>query len=118
MTAAPNDPPQPKIVIAAFRPKPGKSRELKSLMKRHLSRLRKDGLVTDRKRIRMEASDGTIIELFEWKSQEAIEKAHATPDLISIWDEYNDVCKHIPISELQEKTALFADFTPYTQDEP
>ena len=65
-----------RIVIACYRPKAGKNEALRALMQTHLSTLRSEGLVTDRKSIMMEAKDGTILEIFEWKSREAIEAAH------------------------------------------
>ncbi|MFI5158631.1 MAG: hypothetical protein ACHQF4_07175, partial [Sphingobacteriales bacterium] len=58
-----------RIVIACYKPKPGKGEALKALMKTHLPRLKKEGLVTDRESIMMEATDGTIIEVFEWLSE-------------------------------------------------
>ena len=55
-----------RIVIAAYRPKPGKEGELKALMATHLSTLRSQDLVTERESVMMEAADGTILEVFEW----------------------------------------------------
>lgn len=37
-----------RIVIVAYRPKPGKADALKYLTRAHVARLRKEGLVTDR----------------------------------------------------------------------
>ena len=76
-----------RIVIAAYRPKPGKAERLKELMHTHVSRLRDEGLATDRRSIVMEAVDGTIIEVFEWVSKEAIAAAHENPAVLAMWGE-------------------------------
>ena len=67
---------EPRIVIVAYKPKPGKENELMQLALEHYPTLKDQGLVTDRTPILMKAKDGTIIEVFEWKSHAAIEQAH------------------------------------------
>ena len=54
-----------KIVIACYRPKPGKAAALDRLMKTHVNILRNEGLATDRKSIIIKAGDGTVLEVFE-----------------------------------------------------
>src|SRR5476651_59703 len=100
------------IVIVGYKPKPGKGDELKNLTKTHVPRLKKEGLVTDREAIIMEAADGTIVEVFEWLSQEAIQKAHHNPEVLKMWGEYAEVCDYVPIGSLSEAMNLFADFSP------
>ncbi|WP_196161556.1 putative quinol monooxygenase [Reinekea sp. G2M2-21] len=101
-----------RIVIAGYKPKPGKEAELKALMNTHLPRLRAEGLVTDRESIIMQASDGTILEVFEWASNEAIESAHHNPEVQKMWQEYAAVCEYVPIADVAESTQLFSNFTP------
>ena len=62
-------------------------------MKTHLERLKKEDLVTGRKSIIMRSSDGTVVEIFEWKSEKAIEQAHTTPKVMTLWSELEQVCK-------------------------
>ena len=61
-----------KFVIVAYRPRPGKEQELLQLTREHLPILRSQGLATDRPLYVMKSADGTIIEVFEWKSVEAM----------------------------------------------
>ena len=68
-----------RIVIACYKPNPGQNVALRRLMPTHLTRLRAEGLVTDRASMTMEAEDGTIVEVFEWKSKQAIDAAHTNP---------------------------------------
>lgn len=102
-----------RIVICAYKPKAGKSTELKELMRTHLEILRSQGLVTDRSSIMMEAADSTIIEVFEWKSKAAIESAHSNPVIQDMWKAYSTVCDYIPISEVEESKNLFSEFKPF-----
>ena len=101
-----------RIVIAAYKPKPGKAEALKQLAKTHLPRLRKEGLVTDREVIMMETPDGTIVEVFEWLSEAAIEQAHSNPEVLKMWGEYAEVCDYVPLNTLTEAADMFALFAP------
>jgi hypothetical protein len=58
----------------------------------------------------MEAADGTIIEVFEWLSVEAIQSAHSNPTVQQMWDEYAEVCDYVPIGSLAEAGNLFSGF--------
>ena len=65
-----------QIAIAVYRPLSGKDLELLDIVKGHHSRLNAEGLVTARKPLILRATDGTLIEIFGWKSSKAIENAH------------------------------------------
>jgi len=101
-----------RITIAVYRPKPGKDAELVDLVDSHLPILKKLDLVTDRKPYVMKAADGTIVEIFEWKSREAIESAHTNPEVLSLWDRFNEVCEYLPPVKVDEFHDLFAEFEP------
>jgi quinol monooxygenase YgiN len=101
-----------RIVIVGYKPKPGMAEALKSLARTHMQRLRAEGFITPREAIIMEANDGTIIEVFEWKSKAAIESAHKNPAVQAMWKEYGDVCDYVPIASLAEAKQLFAEFAP------
>ena len=102
-----------RIVIVAYKPKPGKAEALKALTKTHVPRLKKEGSVTDREAIMMETADGTIIEVFEWLSEEAIKNAHSNPEVLKMWGEYAEVCDYVPLNTLNETGNMFAEFTPF-----
>ena len=54
-----------RIVIVAYRPKPGRAEELKTLVRSHVTKLQALGLATTREPLAMEAADGCIVEVFE-----------------------------------------------------
>jgi hypothetical protein len=101
------------IVIVAYQPKSGKAEALKELTKTHVPRLKQQGLVTDRIPIIMETADGTIIEVFEWLSEEVIRQAHKNEAVLKMWGEYAEVCDYVPLNTLGETSTMFASFTPF-----
>lgn len=99
-----------QIVIACYRPKAGHEADLESLMKEHVPTLRSEGLVTDRTPILGRAADGTIVEVFEWVSREAVEAAHTNPVVLAMWERFGKVCDYVKVSDLKESLDLFAEF--------
>lgn len=100
-----------RTVIVGYKPKPGKEAALKELMKTHVPRLLAQGLVRDKASYVMEAADGTIVEVFEWLSDEAIQKAHSNPEVQKMWGEYAAVCDYVPIGSLAEAGNIFSAFS-------
>jgi quinol monooxygenase YgiN len=101
-----------KFVIVAYRPRPGKEQELLQLTRDHLPILRSQGLATDRPSYVMKSADGTIIEVFEWKSVEAIAAAHQNPVWQAMCRRYSAVCDYISLENLSESKNMFAEFDP------
>ena len=101
-----------RMVIACYKPKAGKNEELRTLMQEHLAILQSQDLVTDRASMMMEATDGTIIEVFEWKSKETMDSAHSNPVIQEMWSRYAEACEYIPIAELDEAHQVFSEFSP------
>ena len=101
-----------RIVIACYRPKAGQVEALRALMNDHVATLRSLGLATDRPPIVMEAKDGTMVEVFEWVSPEAIEAAHGNPTVLKMWEAYGQVCDFVPLAQVPEASQMFAEFTP------
>jgi len=99
-------------VIVAYRPKPGKEKEILALVRERVPTLLKEDLVTNRSPIIMEARDGTIIEVSEWKSREAIDAAHQNPNVLAMWDKFFAVCDCVPLKTLAEAEEMFAGFKP------
>ena len=101
-----------RIVVVAYRPKPGQQSALEHLMRQHHRRLLAQALVTERTPVLMRAADGTIIEVFEWVSAAAMTAAHDNPAVQQMWGEYADVCEYVPLAQVPEAQALFAEFEP------
>jgi quinol monooxygenase YgiN len=100
------------LVIVAYRPKPGKEKELLDLVRSRIPTLRKEGLATDRAPVIMRARDGTIIEVSEWKSHDAIDAAHKNPNVLAMWNKFFAICDCVPLNSLAEAKEMFAGFEP------
>jgi quinol monooxygenase YgiN len=100
------------IVIVAYRPKPGHEADTLEIVRSRVPTLRKEGLVTDRLPVIMRTKDGTIIEVSEWKSHQAIEEAHKNPRVLAMWDRFSTVCDCVPLNSVPESATMFAGFEP------
>ena len=100
------------IVIVAYRPKPGKEKELVELVRNRVPTLKKENLVTDREPTIMRARDNTIVEVSEWKSREAIDAAHKNPNVLAMWNKFFAICDCVPLNTLAEAKEMFAGFEP------
>ena len=98
-----------RFVIVACTPKAGKEALLHALVEKHLRVLSAEQLVSDRPAHVMRAGDGTIVEVFEWLSPEAIERAHKSPAVDALWAELAAVCAYTPLAKLAECNTMFAE---------
>lgn len=98
------------ISIACYKPRPGCEDALLDLVRNHMPPLREQGLVTDRASIVMRTADGTIIEVFEWVSQEAIAAAHTNPAVLDLWKRFEAVCWYETPCNLAEFKNMFSHF--------
>jgi hypothetical protein len=102
--------PIPRIVIVAYRPKPGQDAVLAAEVRDHHPLLRSEGLATDRKPVVMQAADNVIVEMFEWASADAIAEAHHNPRVQAMWKRFAACCDYVPLNALPETANLFAEF--------
>jgi hypothetical protein len=100
------------ISVACYKPKPGCEQALLELVRNHLPPLRAQGLVTERAPIVMRTADGTIVEIFEWVSQEAIAGAHKNPAVLDLWKRFEVLCSYETPSNIAEFHNMFAHFEP------
>jgi quinol monooxygenase YgiN len=101
-----------QFVIVAYKPKPEKEAELLELLKTHVKVLQGEGLATQRKPYLMRAANGTIVEVFEWQSQEAIEQAHTNKVVLQMWGKFNEACDIETLANLEESEQMFSPFAP------
>lgn len=97
-------------VIAVYRPHEGKGDALVELVKTHLPILREEGLATDRPSVVLRASDGTLLEIFDWVSGEAIETAQTNEAVQAMWEKFAAVCDFATLDSLPEAEKVFAHF--------
>ncbi|WP_144550054.1 antibiotic biosynthesis monooxygenase [Bacillus sp. X1(2014)] len=100
------------VFMALYRPHPGKEEELKELLKVHIPTLREEELITNRELLTLQAEDGTIIEIAEWRSTEAIEKAHQSARVMAVWNKIGALAELTSLSTLAEAQHPFPNFKP------
>jgi hypothetical protein len=98
------------MVIALFRPKPGKEADLMACMRDHQPVLRAQGLATGRPSVVLRAADGTLLEIFEWESQAAIDAAHTNAAVLALWERYAACCDYVTLNDLGEAREMFPGF--------
>ncbi len=101
-----------RFVVVAYKPKPGKDLELLAAVKKHWAVLEAEQLVSHRQPYAMRAADGTILEVFEWRSAEAIQQAHGNPKIQALWDEFGAACDYLPLAALAEARQMFGEVEP------
>jgi len=99
-----------RFVIVAYKPKTGRDKQLMAAVEKHLKVLKAEQLVTGRPAYAMRAADGTIVEVFEWQSAEAIAAAHSNPAVQALWAEFGAACDYVPLTSLPEAHQMFAEF--------
>ncbi len=101
-----------QVVIAAYRPKAGRESELLACVRDHLPVLRRSGLATDRPAVVLRAVDGTVIEIFEWISPSAIDRAHSNASVRDLWDRFAACSDYVPLADVPETRVIFSPFEP------
>lgn len=90
-----------RMVIVSYRPRPGREPQLIQAVHDHL--VRAEGLATDREPIVMRALDGTILEIFEWKSKQAIQEAHSNEAVRALWGRFEEACEYGTLGNLEDQ---------------
>lgn len=98
------------LAIATYKPKPGNEDAFMELVEKHLPALRELGLATDKQSYLAKAKDGTIIEVFEWTSVNAIGAAHQHPAISAIWEKMIMLGEFPPLASLTETQRAFPGF--------
>jgi hypothetical protein len=84
-------PSKPEIVICTYRVRRGREAEFERLLARHWPTLRSLDLVTDQapQHYRGAEPDGApvFVEIFGWRSAEALRLAHEHPEVMVIWEQ-------------------------------
>lgn len=100
-----------ETVIAAYRPKPGKDEELRKLMCEHRQALADAHLVTRKVPLILRArSDGTLVEIFEWASAKAADRAHRHASIRAMWNKLAAVADFVALSDIAEAGKAFSHF--------
>src|SRR5215212_5900306 len=95
------------LAFATYKAKAGQEEALQELIKKHLPILRELQLATERDNYIAVSKNGTVIEVFEWTSMNAINAAHQHPAVADIWEKLILIADFTPMNLLPEATAPF-----------
>jgi hypothetical protein len=75
--------------------------------------LRKHELLTGRPAVQAEGRDGTVIEIFEWASEETSRSAPAISEIGALWKAMSEAMDFVALGSLAESQRPFAHFFPF-----
>jgi len=100
-----------QTVVSVYRPKPGCREPLLDLVRRHVPRLAELGLAGSAPVVLLQSSkDGSLLEIFDWRDAAAVEEAHESPAVMSLWKAFGELAECVPLASLEEAGAPFAHF--------
>ena len=102
----------PRIVFAVYKPRDGGDAALRKLVAEHIPTLQRLNLTTDRASVLVRSSNGAYIEMFEWVSDEAAERAHDHPEVARIWEAMEKVAEFKSLASLPEASTAFSHYEP------
>jgi hypothetical protein len=103
-------------VMAVYRARDGCEEQLVDLLRRHYPTLNSLGLVANSGAILLRSpEEPAFIEIFEWKSQDAIRIAHEAKEVQALWAGLGDIARHITLTDLKESGKMFAKFQHVAQ---
>lgn len=83
------------VVVCTYRVTPGNETHFEALLGRHTPALRALGLITEQpvRVLRRNDGDGAMyVEVFEWSSPDAADRAAEVPAVIEIWEPMAAAC--------------------------
>ncbi len=93
-----------------YKPKDGSEEDLKNILKDHLPVLKQLGFITGAGHFFARSANGTLIEIFEWVSEEAKVAAHQHPAVREIWGRMMPICEFPALKDLPEAQNRFPNF--------
>jgi len=100
----------PLMAFASYKAKSGQEEALKEVIAKHLPLLRELGLASSRNSYMAQSMDGTIIEIFEWTSMNAVNAAHQHPAVSSVWEKITLIADFVSLKDLPEAENPFPGF--------
>ena len=84
---------------------------MRKLVREHRRTLDKAHLITSRPTLLLRArSDGTVLEIFEWRSAKAADEAHQNPAVRKLWTKFARIADFVPLSAVAEAEKVFSHF--------
>jgi hypothetical protein len=100
-----------EYVICVYKPKPGMEKQLQDVLKKHLEVLVAAQLLASPDHLVMKSdTDGSYLEIIEWKSETAARHAHEDPSVTRIWSELGDCAEMVALKDIADAGVTFPHF--------
>jgi hypothetical protein len=104
------------VVLAVYSVSKRNRKKLLALLPKKWRYFLKAGYVTRRAPLLLQSRKNPelFIDIFEWKGDAAVAKAHKDPKVLAIWDEMDKLCKKLGVGleKLPEARSTFPHFDP------
>lgn len=92
-----------RAVIVTYIVKKGKEKAFEKILRRHWKQLSKENLATSQAPFLLRDPENPSVykEIFEWKNQNAMRKAHMFPSIKKIWDQMTELTEEGGIEPAQ-----------------
>jgi hypothetical protein len=97
-----------ELVLAAYRPRPGRDEELVRLLHDDVATLRRRGDATARPAPLIRTERGELLVVLVWASEHAVGDAHEDPEVVELWRRKDQLAEYIGPRELAGAEAPFA----------
>lgn len=88
---------EPTTVLCTYRVQPEREVEFLNAIKGHWPKLRELGLATPEPAVIYRGEDARgrpfVVEIFTWSSSDAVERAHAHPEVLALWEPLGELCE-------------------------
>ncbi|HEX6902700.1 MAG TPA: hypothetical protein VF789_23480 [Thermoanaerobaculia bacterium] len=105
-------------MIATYRVKKDKERDLLAVLRDRYVILRREGFLTDRPACVLRGQDGIYLEILEWVSAEAIAAADQNEIVGALWASLERVAEYRRLAHLPESHELFAELESVDLEQP
>ncbi len=99
----------PIETLCRYHVKPGMEQEFAGLLANHWQTLHTAGLATDEParvlRAQDQAGNVAFIEMFSWKTDDAIKTAHETPAIMQLWEPMGALCEDMEFWHVEAVSA-------------
>lgn len=92
-------------VFVLYKAKSGKHSQLREKLGQHAPVLRGKGLLSARPEMILDLGENCYMEIVEWASEDAAQRAHEIPEVQAIWGAFGELADFVSFSDLPEAFA-------------
>jgi hypothetical protein len=103
-------PDQPRLSLAAYRPKDSSDPRLRDFFMTEVATLRARGHITQRPAPICRTDAGDYLVVLEWKTPTSVDDAHADPVILDLWARKAALVEYIGVADLSGSGVPFISY--------